>query len=274
MDEDFEETETTSGRGGCGAIVFNVLTILLVVGGLAILCLVAILFLAPDDFLPEIFGPRETAATPTRVAKAVVPTLTPSYTPSPTPEVELLPSTSTPVPTQPTSTPVPINTLRPTLTPSITPTFPPPTLTRTPTPTKTNTPTPGPTGTATNTRSPFPFTKDTVSPQYLQNFANSAGCNWLGIAGEVFDLNGNPVPTGQYVVHIWDGGIDERATVGGAPSYGPSGYEQFLFDAPRVQDHNIQLETTNGTAVSQVYRVQTRASCNQNLLYFVFIQNH
>jgi hypothetical protein len=128
--------------------------------------------------------------------------------------------------------------------------------------------------TVTNTRSPYPFTKDDFSPVYLQNFANNAGCNWLGIAGEVFGLDNEPVPYGEYRVHIWDSGIDSRVTVGNAPAYGPSGYEQFLFDAPRVQDHNIQIETANGTAVSQVYRVQTRSSCNQNLLYFVFVQNH
>ena len=39
------------------------------------------------------------------------------------------------------------------------------------------------TATATATFSPFPFTKDLASPQYLQNFANSAGCNWMGVAG-------------------------------------------------------------------------------------------
>jgi hypothetical protein len=121
-------------------------------------------------------------------------------------------------------------------------------------------------------RSPFTFTKDDVSPQYLQNFANNAGCNWLGIGGEVIGLDNEPVPYGAYRVHIWDSGIDSRVTVGDAPAYGPSGYEQFLFDAPRVQEHNIQLETANGTAVSQIYRVQTRASCNQNLLFFVFEQ--
>jgi hypothetical protein len=113
-----------------------------------------------------------------------------------------------------------------------------------------------------------------ASPRYLQNYANSEGCNWLGIAGEVFDLAGNPVSLNTYQVHIWDGGVDERVPVGGALAYGPSGFERFLFDSPRVQDHNIQLETVSGTAVSQVYRVQTRASCNQNLLYFVFVQNN
>jgi hypothetical protein len=107
----------------------------------------------------------------------------------------------------------------------------------------------------------------------LQNFANNAGCNWLGIGGEVLDLNLNPV-TGSYRVHVWDNGVDALVTVGSAPAYGPSGWEVFLFDAPRVQDHNVQLETANGTAVSQVYRVQTRASCNQNLVLFTFVQNH
>lgn len=121
---------------------------------------------------------------------------------------------------------------------------------------------------------PHPFAKDEFSPHYLQNFANNAGCNWLGIAGEVFGLDNEPVPYGEYRVHIWDSGIDARVTVGDAPAYGPSGYEQFLFDAPRLQEHNIQLETATGTAVSQAYRVRTRASCNQNLLYFVFKQYH
>jgi hypothetical protein len=128
--------------------------------------------------------------------------------------------------------------------------------------------------TVINTRSAYPFIKDDVSPQYLQNYANNAGCNWLGIAGEVFDLDGQPVPHGEYLVHVWDSGLDARVVVGDAPVYGPSGYEQYLFDAPRVQEHNLQLESFNGMAVSEVYRVQTRASCNQNLLFFVFVQNH
>lgn len=96
----------------------------------------------------------------------------------------------------------------------------------------------------------------------------------MGIAGEVLDLVGNPVGSGQYRVHIWGSGIEERVPVGGAPAYGPSGYEQFLFNAPVIRDYNVQLETNNGSAVSQVYSVQSRASCNQNLVIFNFIQNH
>jgi hypothetical protein len=96
----------------------------------------------------------------------------------------------------------------------------------------------------------------------------------MGIAGEVLDLNRNPVPPGQYRVHVWGNGIDLRPDVGGAPAYSPSGWEQFVSPNPVVLTYNVQLETNNGTAVSEAYAVQTRASCNQNLTRFDFVQNH
>ena len=96
----------------------------------------------------------------------------------------------------------------------------------------------------------------------------------MGVAGEVLDLNRNPVPVGSYQVHVWGSGLDERVVVGGAPAYSPSGWEQFLFNSPVVRDYNVQLETPSGTAVSQVYSITTRASCSQNLVRLDFLQNH
>lgn len=119
---------------------------------------------------------------------------------------------------------------------------------------------------------PFPFAKTTASPYYLQNFANNAGCNWLGMAGEVLDAMGQPVPPDTYRVHVWGGGIDNRVLVGSAPDYGPTGWEQFLFSEPVVRDYLVQLESLEGTAVSHIYAVQTRASCNENLVRFDFYQ--
>jgi hypothetical protein len=274
------EVEGTKSRN-LGTPIINVLSLLFGIGIVAIIAMAAYLILVPDNFVSDLFGADPTIPPPTLVAVAASPTPRPTDTPTEVPldtptkaVVVVLPPTLTPAAQEETSTRAPVNTVRPSLTPSTTPTLPPPTPTRTPTPTPTDTPTPGPSPTATNTRSAFPFTKDLVSPQYLQNYANSAGCNWLGIAGEVIDVNGNPVSHGAYRVHVWDSGVDAWVVVGDSPAYGPSGFEQFLFDAPRVQEHNVQLETANGTAVSQVYRVQTRASCNQNLLYFVFAQNH
>jgi hypothetical protein len=267
-------------RSLLGSLV-NILSAMLLVAAGLFLLVAAIVFMAPNLLPSEVassLGISERTdgrATPTLMALAVVPSLTPTHTAQPVSSGSLLAPTWTPMSLQATAVPVPAtSTLRPTLTPSITPTFPPSTATRTPTATATETATPGPSPTTTNTRSPFLFTKSDHSPFYLQNFANSAGCNWMGIAGEVLDMDRNPVASGRFRVHIWESGIDERVPVGGAPAYGPSGWEQFLFDSPVVRDYSVQLETTNGTAVSQVYRVTSRASCNQNLVRLDFVQNH
>lgn len=209
-----------------------------------------------------------------------MPTLAPLAqlpSPTPSPEFPTLAPTWTTLPDLPTVTPIPLSTLRPSATPSPLPVLPTRTATPTATSTPTNTPTPTPTGptpTPNPTRSQYPFTKSDNSPFYLQNQANGAGCRWLGIAGVVLDLNRNPVPPGSYIVHVWGSGIDERLSVGSAPAYGPSGWEQFLFDSPDVRQYNVQLESPNGTAVSQVYNVQTHASCSENLLQIDFLQNH
>lgn len=268
---------TGGGRGAsCVGALLNIVSVLLILTILLVVAGVIAVFAAPDLAAPlmALLG-READAetvdpTPTRVALAVLPTLADT----PQPAGGGLAPTWTPSRPEQTLPPTATNTRRATLQPSITPTFPPPTNTPTNTPTPTPTETPGPSPTATNTRSAFLFTKSDSSPMYLQNFANNAGCNWMGIAGEVLDVNQNPVPSGQYRVHVWGSGVDERVPVGGAPAYSPSGYEQFLFNAPVIRDYNVQLETGNGTAVSQVYSVQSRASCNQNLLRFDFVQNH
>jgi hypothetical protein len=260
-------------RGGCLSSLFNILTAMIIVVTILALLAFVVIYLAPEILPPQLaalFGEpaAETAPTPTLVPLAVLPS--PTNTPTTVPVLE--PTWTLPAP-EATQPPPPTNTRRPVEEPTVTLTLPPNTPTRTVTPTPTDTATPGPSPTATYTRSPFPFTKTEVSPQYLQNFANNAGCNWMGIGGEVLDLNLNPV-TGSYRVHVWDNGLDVRVNVGGAPAYGPSGWEAFLADTPGIRDHNVQLETANGTAVSQVYRIQTRASCNQNLTLITFVQNH
>lgn len=279
--------QTNSSSSGCGTALLNVLAAvlmliaLLLVGGICAFLFAPDLLPIDDNPLADLFEPSvedvdlsqidPNADLPTMAAVAVLPSATP------TPEGPVLQPTWTPLPDLPTVTPIPARTLSPTDTPSPIPTFPSKTPTPTHTATATFTPTATPTGptpTPSATRSPYPFTKTDNSPFYLQNFANSAECRWLGIAGEVFDLNRNPVPAGSYVVHVWGSGIDSRLAVGSAPAYGPSGWEQFVLDSPAVRDYNVQLETPNGTAVSQVYRVQTHGTCNENLLQIDMVQNH
>lgn len=254
--------------GGLANILALAIFIVAIVIGLGALAIALSPSLRASVFPPPPTAvPSETPIPPTIVAVAQVPTETATPTEDP-----LLP-TFTPAPTNTNVPATATNTRQPTLTPSITPTFPPATATATPSNTPTETPTAGPSPTQTNTPSPFPFTKSSDSPFYLRNFANTAGCDWLGIAGEVLDTSGNAVAAGQYRVHVWDSGVDERLDTGSAPAYGSSGWEQFVFGSPVIRDYNVQLETVNGTAVSQVYRLQTRSSCNENLLYIIFEQN-
>jgi hypothetical protein len=102
----------------------------------------------------------------------------PTGTPTPTPPIPTWTPTNTPTITP---TPGPTNTRTPTLTPSVTPTFM-PTFTFPPT----NTPTPR------VTRSPLPFvcSVDYRVPEYGL---------WTGVAGQIEDLDGEPLP-GYYVV--------------------------------------------------------------------------
>lgn len=274
-------TARTSERRGCGVSLLNIMAVMLLMAGLVIALGIAVIFLAPDlvantpfAVLTNIANTAETTETvdlPTAVPVAVLPSATATATPN------MLVPTWTPAAIGATATPLPLGTLRPSATPTDMPSFPTKTPTNTPTATPTETPTPtplGPTATPSPTRSQFPFTKSDTSPFYLQNYANNAGCDWLGVAGEVLDLALRPVTPGAYVVHVWGSGVDSRVPVGGAPAYSPSGWEQFVHNEPLIRDYNVQLETTSGTPVSQIYAVQTRASCNQNLVRLDFVQNH
>lgn len=250
--------------------IFNVLTVLvLVLTGLMIACY-AMVFAAPD-ILPDAFQvsvmgldptlaplPTEIGSEVGEVAAGLQPTWTPSAT------------------REPTMTATPRGTSTPTLTPSLTPTWL-PTRTPTPTPTRTNTPTltptPGPSPTPANTRSAFPFTIGPGSPSYIQNWANNAGCNWLGVAGQVFDVSGNPVADGAYMIFAHPP-VDYQTFTGGARTYGPSGWEIYLNNQPQVATYHIQLFSPSGTPVSEVIEFQTWASCNQNLVIINFVQNH
>ena len=264
-----------------GVSIANILSITLLMLTCIVGIVIAMIFLKPELLentpLAGMMGDDEIATIvelpPTTAAIAIVPTITPSPTTNP------IAATWTPISQGglATSTRKPFATLGASSTPTATPILP----SRTPTPTPTSTPTETPTATPTGptmtpspTRSQYEFTKADFSPIYLQNYANAAGCEWMGLAGEVLDLNRTPVLTGMYNVHVWESGIDERAMVGGAPAYSPSGWEQFVNSQPVVATYNVQLETVSGTAVSQVYSIQTRDSCNQNLVRVDFIQNH
>jgi hypothetical protein len=227
---------------------------------------------------------------PTAFELPPLPTVLPSPLPSPTALIDTFPTeippTFTPTNTRGAVTPTATVTLSlsPTLGPTatitntatvtntatITPTA---TVTRTATRAPTNPPA-GPTAVPTSTLSPLPFTLQPGSPAYQPNYANTAGCNWMGVAGQAFDLSGRPIIGLIVRVSFKTGSID--AITGTNKSYGEGGYEVYLNNHVEATDdaYSIQLFNAASSALSDRFGFVTVADCNRNLIIINFVQNH
>ncbi|MBM4423948.1 MAG: hypothetical protein FJ030_11220 [Chloroflexi bacterium] len=266
---------------GRGSIIVNLLTLLVLFATCLMCASTAILFANPyiglNPFPPPTLPPIAVLASPTATSTtSLFPTFPPAWTatrePSATRTATLTPQpgavvTETPTPEAASETPTATATLDETqiaeLTQGVT--------TNTPEPTNTS----APTFTPTKTRSAFPFTVQGGAPTPIQNFANSAGCNWMGVAGQAFNLEGNPII--GLIVHLEGGGISTDAITGTKTAYGAGGYEFFLNDRPvlTLGEYQIQLRDQNGTTpLSDVVVVNTFADCSKNLLLVNFVQNH
>lgn len=173
----------------------------------------------------------------------------------------------------------------PTMTPSATETHT-PSLTQSTTegPTSTVAPTNTITPTATNTETPTPTPElrpfimageqETMSSEMIPQ--QQLGCDWLVIAGQVWDLGDAPV-TGL-TLHLYGelGGytINRFVLSGSALAYGESGY-QFELQNLVIDSQDslfIQLVDTNGIPLSHPYAIQTYDDCNKNLILINFKQ--
>ena len=102
------------------------------------------------------------------------------------------------------------------------------------------------------------------------------GCEWLVIAGQVWDLQDKPVT--DLVLHLYGelGGyqIDLERESGSATTYGDSGYEFALENLVVENDGTlfIQLEDADGNPISYPYALETYADCQQNLILVNFKQ--
>jgi len=217
----------------------------------------------------------ETLSTPTTVAISNTATLASAATDTVVPTVK---ATNTPAFTA-TKTLTPTHTQTPTIAPTHTQTL---TPTRTLTPTKTLTPTrtftPTKTLTPTQPCTPLPFTLQADAPSYIVNFAHAdAGCDWMGVAGQVFGADGTPQLNLVLVVKGKIGTTSlDLAGVTGIPEadvYGPGGYEIQLDDAPSATSRKltIQVFDLNGIALSKAFAFDTYADCSKNLIVINFI---
>lgn len=149
--------------------------------------------------------------------------------------------------------------------PSETPTFP----AQTPLP---------PAALAARARRPYNYAVQVGSPAWLGNFVEpDAGCNWMGVAGQVFGQDG--VPVKGLIVEV-SGELNGQvigplvSMTGSMPALGPGGYLIKIADgvADTSNAFSIQIYDLNGVPQSRRYSFDTFASCEQNLGMINFVE--
>jgi hypothetical protein len=238
--------EDNEARGpGVIGLFINLLTLIVVVATIGIAAALGAVFVNPylveavNPYLPMKFAPPPT----------LPPTLGPP-TATNTPEIYLPPTwtatptvTATPSP-EPTETPIP-----------------------------TDTPLPTEMTAATNTPSGAAIVPQPDNPSLTTNFANTKACQWMGVAGQVFDNETKAAVTGLAVRvggQLGTFPVDQTSLTGSAPAYGPGGYELVLSDHPIVSNKSvwIQILDTAGVPLSDKVYFSTSDKCSENLVLF------
>jgi len=152
-----------------------------------------------------------------------------------------------------------------------------PTTTHTAVSTQTAVPTLTPTLTPSPTQALMPFIligeQETMSSALIRP---GLGCDWLIIAGQVWDLQ--DVPVKGLTLHLFGElagyTIDSFALTGSAPDYGESGYELTLENLQVASEDSffIQLMDANGVPLSHPYSIKTFEECQRNLILVNFKQ--
>jgi hypothetical protein len=239
----YDEEANSRNKVKQGALVLNILTVLILLAALLVGSFFLIIFLNPQSSINPFPPPT-------------LPALIPTSTVTPTSAVQL-PATWTPTPP------------------------PPPTITPSPEPTYTLTPE-GEQPTLENTRDPnkgMPFVIQDGHPQYIPNIYHpDAGCDWLGIGGQVTGLDGGAV---LYLSIKLEGSLAgeevKLITISGtAPQYGQAGYEFALSDQPIDSNQSLSLQLLDQAdlPLSDKFYFDTYNDCDKNLILINFNQIH
>ena len=108
------------------------------------------------------------------------------------------------------------------------------------------------------------------TPTIIQNFiAPEAGCNWAGVAGQVFSLAGLPVDGRIVELHgqLEGNQVSLSTTSGSSLQMGPGGYDFQLSDHPVATNGTlyIQLMDDNGARLTRQTYFRTVDACDRNL---------
>ena len=117
------------------------------------------------------------------------------------------------------------------------------------------------------------------SPIGIPNFAHpELGCQWMGVAGQVFDNDGTPIE--ELVIEIGGSLAEEDVfglTISGqAEAYGLGGYEFKLSDQPISSSGTVwaRVHDFDGNSLSDETYFSTYAECDQNLIILNFVQTY
>jgi hypothetical protein len=119
----------------------------------------------------------------------------------------------------------------------------------------------------------YPFEVQQTGVLAVQGFS---GCNWTGVAGQIFDLTGAPIQ--NLILHLegfWDGSaVSREALSGSAAQYGPAGFEFVLGTTTldSTQTLWIQVQDATHKQLSPRVYLNTYNDCARNLILVNFVQ--
>ncbi len=236
--------------------LFDLLSVLLLIGLVVMLGVFALIFVNP--YTPLNPFPPSSPPLP-QLVELPTATATPIFPPTWTPTVTLAPTA--------TLTPQPPATAAPAVIPGASPT--PEGGSQGPVET--------PTATPVTSGSPYAL-RGEVMAFPSSAFNSDLGCNWAGVGGQVTDLQGSPVI--GLTVQL-GGGLNGASTymlglTGTAIQYGRAGYEFKLADQPVASKQSlwIQLLDQAGLALSDRIYFDTYNDCQKNLILINFKQVH
>ena len=124
---------------------------------------------------------------------------------------------------------------------------------------------------------PFVISPGTPVSTSSQVFHPEAGCDWFGVAGQVFDLSGAPVSQQQVQIGGTLAGspVAMLSLTGLANAYGSAGFYEFnLGDKPIASNGTlwVQLLDQAGLELSEKIYFETFDSCEKNLIFVNFKQ--
>ncbi len=239
-----------------GSFIWNFLTILTLLGACGLAYYFYMIYSDPNSpfnpFPPAVLPTRYQSPTPTNTVIPLPPTWTPTLTSRPLPSRTKAPTWTPPLKKTPTPTETPAEgTLPATLTttpsegtPTITPTLPPVTV---------------------------EFTYQASTTKHPDS-----ACEWMGVGGEVFDANGNPLQfqTVQLGGSLEGEAISREMQSGSVPSYGISGFEFLLGNhtAASTQELWIQLFDFYDKPLTEKIFFDTYSDCKRNLVMVTFTE--